>query len=46
MIIPYVKTIQAEKVLPFDYPALAVFDVFRGQTVEEIYQLLEENHIQ
>ena len=22
-----------------------MFDVFRGQTIDEVYQLLEENHI-
>lgn len=24
---------------------MAIFDVFRGQTVDEVYKLLEENHI-
>ena len=31
--------------MPDDYPALAIFDVFRGQTTDAIYELLDENHI-
>ena len=27
------------------FPALALFDVFKGQTTESIYQLLEDNHV-
>ena len=31
--------------LPPIQPALIIFDVFRGQTVPEVLELLEENHI-
>ena len=45
VIIPYIKKVRQELKLGSDYPALVIFDVFRGQTVEEVLELLEENHI-
>ena len=45
IIIPYVQKTRAEKRLSPTHQALAIFDVFRGQTVDEVYKLLEENHI-
>ena len=31
--------------MPQHFPAVAIFDVFKGQTTPSIFQLLEENHI-
>lgn len=45
IIIPYVEETQAEKGLSPSHQALAIFDVFRSQTIDEVYELLEENHI-
>ena len=45
IIIPYVQKTRAEKGLSPTHQALANFDFFRGQTVDEVHELLEENHI-
>ena len=45
IIIPYVQKTQSEMKLSPTQPALVIFDVFRGQTVPEVLELLEENHI-
>ena len=45
VIIPYVTRTQTEHELSPNYPALVIFDVFRGQTVNEVYELLEEYRI-
>ena len=42
IIIPYVQKTRAEKGLSPTHPAS---DVFRGQTVDEVHELLEESHI-
>ena len=39
------QTERETKQLPADFPALAIFDCFSGQTTEEIKDLLESNHI-
>ena len=45
VILPYINKTRQEMSLRSDYPALAIFDVFRGQTVDDVYALLENNHI-
>ena len=45
MILPYIEKTRQEMKLRSDYPALVIFDVFRGQTVDEVYELLEQNHM-
>ena len=45
VIVPYDNKVRQEMKLRSDYPALVIFDVFRGQTVTEVHELLEENHI-
>ena len=45
VIVPYVKKVRQEMKLRSDYPALVIFDVFRGQAVKEVHELLEENLI-
>ena len=45
IIIPYVKSKCNDLQLPSDQPALAIFDVFRGQQTQCIMNLLEENNI-
>lgn len=45
IIIPYVEKTRAERGLLATHPALDIFYVFRGQTVDCIFELLESNHI-
>ena len=45
VILPYVESKRKELNLPQHFPALAIFDVFKGQTTREVFQLLEDNHI-
>ena len=45
IIIPYVDRKRKELKVPSDQPALAIFDVFKGQQTEAIAELLEENNI-
>ena len=45
IIIPYVQQKRKELKLSSDQPALALFDVFKGQQTEDIADLLEENNI-
>ena len=42
---PYVQSKRLELGLPSNYPALAIFDVFRGQQTEDIASLLDKNNI-
>ena len=46
IIVPYVKQKRAQLKLSEDHPALAIFDVFKGQCTEEVLQMLEENNIE
>ena len=46
VIVPYVKQKRAQLKLNEDHPALAIFDVFKGQCTEEVLQMLEENNIE
>ena len=45
IIVPFVNSKRNELKLPSDQPALAIFDVFRGQQTQSIMDLLEENNI-
>ena len=45
IIIPFVEQKRKDLKLPPDQPALALFDVFKGQQTEEVATLLEENNI-
>ena len=45
IIIPFVEQKRKDLKLPPDQPALALFDVFKGQQTEEVASLLEENNI-
>lgn len=45
IIIPYVDRKRKELKVSSDQPALAIFDVFKGQQTEDIAELLEENNI-
>ena len=45
IIIPYVDRKHKELKLSSDQPALAIFDVFKGQQTEDVTKLLEENNI-
>ena len=42
---PYVHQKRKDLKLQDDHPALVIFDVFKGQTTDAIYEMLEENHI-
>ena len=42
---PYVKGVRASIGLEDDYPALAIFDNFKGQETGEIMELLEEHNV-
>ena len=44
IIIPYVNAKRKELGLNQQHPALAIFDVFKGQCTENVFQLLEENN--
>ena len=43
--VPYVQKIRLQLQLHSHHPALAIFDVFKGQCVESLFKKLEENHI-
>ena len=45
IIIPYVNRKRKELKVSADQPALAIFDVFKGQQTKDIAKLLEENNI-
>lgn len=45
IILPYVQRKHSELKLSVDHPALAIFEVFKGQMTEEVFSLLEENNI-
>ena len=44
IILPYVQT-QREKLGCEDQTDLLIFDVFRGQTTDKVFKVLEDNHI-
>ena len=46
IIVPYVKQKREQLKLSADHPALAIFDVFKGQWTEEVLQILEDNNIE
>ena len=45
IIIPYVDSKRKELKVSSDQPALAIYDVFKGQQTEYIAKLLEQNNI-
>ena len=45
IIVPYVQQRRLQLKLSSGYPALVIFDVFKGQCVESIFKKLEENNI-
>lgn len=45
IIIPYVAETRVKLKLSSEYPALVIFDVFKGQCTESIYKLLDANNI-
>ena len=45
IILPYIEMKQKELDLPTTFPALALFDAFKGQTTESVYKLMESNAI-
>ena len=45
IIIPYINAKRKELSRNQEHPALAIFDVFKGQCTENVFQLLEENNI-
>ena len=45
IVLPYIRQTRKELGLSDKHPALAIFDVFRGQTTEAIYDILEQNNI-
>ena len=45
ILIPYVTEKWKELTLASDYPALALFDTFKGQWMNEVYDLLDHNNI-
>ena len=45
IIFPYIRQKRKELNLQDDRPALEIFDVFKGQTTDAIYEMLEKNHI-
>ena len=46
IIVPYVKQKREQLNLDGDHPALAIFDVFKGQCTEEVLKMLEDNNIE
>jgi len=46
IIMPYVKQKREQVNLSDDHPPLAIFDVFKGQWTEEVFQILEDNNIE
>ena len=45
IIFPYVRKKRKELNFQDDHPALAICDVFKGQSTNAIYEMLEKNHI-
>ncbi len=45
IIVPYVDRKRKELNVPSDQPALAIFDVFKGQQTEDVIRLLQETSI-
>ena len=45
VIIRYVQRKRKELGLADTFPALAIFDVFKGQTTDDVCQILRKNHI-
>lgn len=45
IVVPFITKKQEVLKLPSDYPALALFDGFKGQTTDFICQILSDNHI-
>ena len=45
IIVPYVDCKRKALKLTLDHPALAIFDVFKGQQTEDVIRMLEENNI-
>ena len=45
ILIPYIDEKRKELKLSTDYPALVLFDKFAGQGTQELYNILEFNHI-
>ena len=45
IILPYVQSKRKELKLSEDYPALAIFDVFKGQQTGNVTSILEKNNI-
>ena len=46
ILIPYINRKREELKLQSDYPALVIFDKFKGQGTDSIFRLLEENNTQ
>ena len=45
VIVPYLKAKRKEINVDESFPALALFDAFKGQTTKATFELLEKNHI-
>ena len=45
VLMPYIRDKRKELSLPDNFPALILFDVFKGQTTRATYQLLENNGV-
>ena len=45
IVLPYIRQTRKELGLSDTHPALAIFDVFKGQTTEAIYDILDQNNI-
>ena len=45
IIIPYVRMMRQQHKLNDEHPALVLFDTFRGQCVQSVLDLLQENNI-
>ena len=45
IVIPFIKSKLEELGLPASQPALATFDVFKGQQTDHFKELLQSNHI-
>ena len=45
ILIPFVTVKRKELKLAADYPALVLFDTFKGQCTDKVYRLLDQNNI-
>ena len=45
VLLPYIKNKRNELGLSESFPAMVIFDAFKGQTTDSTYQLLEKNNI-